>query len=486
MNPVFSALEPQTVWRHFAMLCETPRASKAEHQVVEKIMAWARSRGIEAKADPSRNLILSAPGRSGRESAPGVILQAHLDMVCQRESGHVHDFSRDPIQPEIEAGWLVARHTTLGADNGIGVALALAALEADMARGPLEVLLTSDEEAGMGGARALSPDALHGRYLLNLDSEEWGVFCLGCAGGARVDAEFSADNLPACPVPPQHITLELKLDGLVGGHSGMDIHQPRANAIRFLCAILPELFAVAPFGLAELSGGTVDNALPRTARAILVLPSGRQEALVHALSPLRDRLCREFPAEADPLLALEPASLPAEMIEEAGWRRLIEAILRLPYGVAAMHDDFPGVVETSNNLAPCHLYPGGGSFSLLVRSLIDSERDRLTGEIKEAIIRAGGRARIQGAYPGWCPDLESELLFRADEAYRQTFSRSPCRSVVHAGLECGLFTEKFPALRMLSFGPDIRGAHAPGERVNIASVGACWQFLTRLLPALAD
>jgi len=467
------------------MLCETPRPSKGEQQAVEKIKAWALARGIAVEADSSHNLILSAPAHPQRKDAPGVILQAHLDMVCQQKSGHGHDFLSDPIRPEIEAGWLFARYTTLGADNGIGVALALAALEAEIVRGPLQVLLTADEEAGMGGARALKADALTGSYLLNLDSEEWGVFYLGCAGGVRLDAEFPPEMLPGVPVPASHIALELKLDGLRGGHSGLDIHQPRANAIRFLGVILLELAKIAPFALGEFSGGTVDNALPRSARAILLVLPEQREALAGALPSLVDSLCREFPGEARPLLTLEAAPLPAEMIREGDWKPLVFALLSLPYGVAAMRPDSLAVVETSNNLAPCHLYPGGASVSLLVRSLCDGERDRLAGDIGAAIAKIGGRANLKGAYPGWSPNFASPLLLRAEEVYSQNFSQPPKRSVIHAGLECGLFAEKFPALQMLSFGPNIEGAHAPGERVEIESVGRCWQFLTALLTALA-
>jgi dipeptidase D len=487
-NPVFDALEPQAVWRHFATLCAIPRPSKHEAALMRHLQQWAKAHDIAARRDATGNLILAKPATPGRENAPGIILQGHVDMVCERAAPE-HDFLRDPIRPEAADGWLMARHTTLGADNGIGVALALAAAEdAELPHGPLEILLTVDEEAGMGGAHGLEAGSLRGRFLLNLDTEEWGAFYLGCAGGVTLEADFDARAV-AAPLPPGAQVFRLQLEGLVGGHSGIDIHRPRAHAIRQMLALLTReaTKAAGDFPLLQLQGGTVFNALPRSAFADLALAPAQHAALADLLARYTQRLQLAYPQESATLtLTPSPASgLPEEALAAAIWRPLLRDIAALPFGVAAMSRDFPGVVETSNNLAPLHVAPGHCRCSLLARSQDDAARDALAEDIARQIHASGGSARFVGAYPGWKPDPASILLQQAQTVYRQSFAHAPRLEVIHAGLECGLFARSHPQLEMLSFGPDIRGAHAPGERVNIASVGHCWRFLRRLLTALS-
>ncbi|MDR0736434.1 MAG: beta-Ala-His dipeptidase [Zoogloeaceae bacterium] len=488
-NPVFDALEPRAVWRHFATLCAIPRPSKHEGALLRHLRHWAGTRGIAARTDAAGNLLLAKPATPGRENAPGVILQGHVDMVCERAPGAPnHDFHRDAILPEAEDGWLVARHTTLGADNGIGVALALAAAEdAELPHGPLEILLTVDEEAGMGGAHGLEAGSLRGRFLLNLDTEEWGVFYLGCAGGVAIEADFGP-RAAAMPLPPDMREIyRLQLDGLIGGHSGIDIHQPRAHAIRQMLALLLRLGAENDVYLLRLQGGTVFNALPRSAFADLALTSAQYAGLSMSLARHLQDLRREYPQETPTLtLTPSPESAPADRaLAAATWRPLLQSILALPFGVAAMSRDFPGVAETSNNLSPLRLEPDDCRCSLLLRAQDDAARDALAERVERQIRASGGVARREGAYPGWKPDPASPLLQQAQDVYRQTFGHAPRLEVIHAGLECGLFAHSHPQLAMLSFGPDIRGAHAPGERVDIASVGHCWQFLRRLLTALS-
>lgn len=482
--PLFDSLEPRAVWRHFASLCAIPRASKQEAALVAHLLDWARQRGLPARVDAAGNLILTKPASLGREQAPGIVLQGHLDMVCQERSGYGHDFSRDPIQVELEDGWLLARHTTLGADNGIGVALALAVLEdEELAHGPLEVLLTVDEEAGMGGARGFSPGSLQGRYLLNLDTEEWGQFYLGCAGGVDVEASLPA---PAVPAPAGWSGLEVTLDGLSGGHSGIDIHTSRGHAIRLLLDLLQELGFQYRFAVAELEGGTVRNALPRSATARLLLTPQQQAAFIHALSRIEARLRQQY-GQTDPALQLSarPWAGSAMVVEAGAWKKIAATLSRAPYGVAAMSPAFAGVVETSNNLAPLRLQPGRCEAVFLVRSLRDEARDALAGQIAERIRAAGGEARILGSYPGWEPRPDSALLARCQAIYQDLYGAPPGLQVIHAGLECGLIGLGHPALEMLSFGPDIRGAHAPGERVRVASVAQCWTLLRCLLDQLS-
>jgi dipeptidase D len=490
MNPVFDALEPKAVWRHFATLCAIPRPSKHEGALLRHLQDWARTRGIAAHTDAAGNLLLTKPATPGRENAPGVILQGHVDMVCERATGaSEHDFLRDPVCPEVEEGWLVARQTTLGADNGIGVALALAAAEdAALVHGPLEILLTVDEEAGMGGAHGLEAGSLRGRFLLNLDTEEWGAFYLGCAGGVTVEANFDA-RAAATRLPQNAREIcRLQLDGLIGGHSGIDIHQLRVHAIRQLLALLLSLGAKEDFYLLQLQGGTVFNALPRLAYADLALTSVQYAGFSARLARYLQDLRREYPQET-PVLTLTPSPESAperQAFAAATWQTLLRDILALPFGVAAMSQDFPGVVEASNNLSPFCLRPGYCRCSLLVRAQDDAARDALAERIEHHVRASGGTARCEGAYPGWKPDPAAPLLQRVQNVYRQTFGHAPRLAVIHAGLECGLFAHSHPRLEMLSFGPDIRGAHAPGERVDIASVGHCWRFLRQLLTDLAN
>ncbi|MGB4468994.1 MAG: beta-Ala-His dipeptidase [Azovibrio sp.] len=484
-DPIFTGLSPQAVWRHFATLCAIPRPSKHEAALRRHLMDWAAARGLDAREDAAGNLILTRPASPGREQAPGIVLQGHLDMVAQKHSDYAHDFFRDPIRPELENGWLLARHTTLGADNGIGVALALAALEDDrLAHGPLEVLLTADEEAGMGGARALEAGTLQGRYLINLDTEEWGQFYLGCAGGVDVLAQLPA---PAIPAASGWVGMEVKLDGLTGGHSGVDIHENRANAIRLMLALLLELGLPYRFAVARLTGGSVRNALPRSAQALLLMPALQCSAFRHAVQQISVRLRRQYP-NTDPELSL--SALPSEaladtVIEPRALRRLALALSEAPYGVAAMSQDFPGVVETSSHLGTLDLAPGRCEAGFLVRSLRDPARDALAEQIAGQIRAAGGTAAIFGAYPGWEPRPDSTLLARCQAVYASLYGQPAGLQVIHAGLECGLIAHSHPQLEMISFGPDIRGAHAPGERVEVASVGRCWQLLTALLDQLA-
>jgi dipeptidase D len=476
---VFDNLEPQAVWRHFATLCAIPRPSKHEAALVAHLTTWAQARGIASRIDAAGNLIFSKPATTGRENAPGIILQGHLDMVCQQTSGHAHDFQRDPIAPEIDAGWLLARHTTLGADNGIGVALALAALEDDnLPHGALEVLLTVDEEAGMGGAHGLQAGTLQGSILLNLDTEEWGAFYLGCAGGVTVEASLP---VATTSTPADWQGAELRVDGLRGGHSGIDIHQPRAHATRVLLATLPELPQL--FEVATLSGGDAINALPRSANALLALPPEAFAKLADAVRQAETALRQQWREEPDLSLSLTPAPRPEQILTQ--WREQFAALHALPYGIAAMSADFQGVVATSNNLAPLEVSPTGVRASFLVRSLTDAKRDELANAIIQNIQSLGGTATAQGAYPGWTPDPDAPLLHRCLAIYEQEFGGRPRLEVIHAGLECGLLAHSHPQLAMLSFGPDIRGAHAPGERVEIASVSKCWQLLTCLLDRLS-
>lgn len=484
----YTDLQPRIVWNHFATLCAIPRPSKKEAALREQLLAWATQHGLQSQVDAAGNLILKKPASPGAENCPGVILQGHLDMVCQKNTGTEHDFERDPIRPIREDGWLIARDTTLGADNGIGVALALAALEdPDLLHPPLEVLLTVDEEAGMGGARRLQPGSLTGRALINLDTEEWGEFYLGCAGGMDVEVQRPCTREP---LPAGHAVWRLNLAGLVGGHSGIDIHRGRGHAIRHLAYALHEFTTRLDARLISLNGGTARNAIPREAEALIALPAGAQ--VDGLLAELLGRWHGPLAGIDDGLvLSCHPLPSPLGSGDEnsplipADQTALLAFLTSVANGVAAMSADFPGVVETSDNLGVVKLAGDTCEIVLMVRSLKDGEAQRLADAIIDHAQAHGFAAAKVGPYPGWTPNPASPLLALAEKVYEREFGATPRRQIIHAGLECGLLAASHPDLDMLSFGPDIRGAHAPGERVEITSVAHCWELLRALLAELA-
>lgn len=493
-------LQPAIVWRHFATLLATPRPSKHEAAVRGLLARWATARGLTGEIDDAGNLLIRKAASAGNENAPTLALQAHLDMVCQARSGVTHDFLQTPISPRIDGDWLLADDTTLGADNGIGVALALAALEdPTLKHGPLEVLLTVDEEDGMGGAHGLKPGWLKATRMINLDTEAWGELFLGCAGGC--DVKITAD-LPVVPLTAGSRVFTLQIDGLRGGHSGCDIHLRRGNANRLLAEALTALFsafnpapALKPAGdrlqLVSLNGGTARNALPRQASALIAVPAELAAPIQHRLDALHADWTTRLvgpDGERGIVATLEPAHVRTSTQAVAGpaARALIGALATCPYGVEAMSRDFPGVVETSNNLGVVALAEGQFSANLMVRSLRDEATRQLADKIAATFIRAGHAATIDGEYPGWTPNPASPLLALCQDVYRRTFGSESSIQVIHAGLECGIIGAKYPGLDTISFGPTITGAHAPGERVNIASIDRCWTLLKALIGELTN
>ncbi len=478
-------LQPASVWAHFATLCAIPRASYREAALREHLVAWAQGRGIEAIVDGAGNLILKKPASPGCESVPGVILQGHLDMVCQVNAGTRHDFERDPINTVVRDGWVIAEDTTLGADNGIGVALALAALEeAGLIHPPLEVLLTVNEEFGMDGARGLVPGTLLGRTLINLDTEEWGHFYLGCAGGVDVEVlhECTQQYLPA-----DYALLQFEVSGLRGGHSGIDIHLGRGNAIKLLAEALRDLSAHTDVRLIGLKGGTARNAIPREACAVCALPivfaSNIDEWVRHRHQAWRARFAE---TDGNVSFACEHYDTPPDnSISRTEQDSLLAFLDSAVNGVARISGDFPGVTDTSSNLGVVALEHGAFRATFKVRSLQDARADALADKLVSYATAHGLQAYKDGAYPGWTPDPSSSLLGLCQQVYREQFGRPASLQVIHAGLECGLLAASHPHLDMISFGPDIRGAHAPGESVEIESVARCWQLLKAVLKTMA-
>ena len=482
-SSVFNDLQPAFVWEHFATLCLIPRPSKGEARLRDHLRGWAEARGLATIVDAAGNLIVRKPASPGREAVPGVVLQSHLDMVCQANADMPHDFTRDPIVPVLRDGWLVADGTTLGADNGIGVALILAALEdRELVHGPLEALFTVDEESGMGGARGLDPHVLQGRRLLNLDTEEWGQFYLGCAGG--VDVNVRRPGRPETP-PDGFAGLRIDVRALRGGHSGINIHEGRGSAIKLLVRVLRELGKRWPFRLSTLQGGTARNALPREASAVVALPGGAMADLKAVLAELQATFRVEL-AGVDGNVTVSSTTCEIGNViaatEQALW---LAALHAAPQGVRRMSVRVPGVVETSNNLGIVNLEPEAGACNFMVRSLVDSAGVELANEIVSLFALSGTEAQQSGHYPGWAPNPGSPLLSLCQTVYRDTFDSESTTQVIHAGLECGIIGGKYPEMDMVSFGPTIHGAHAPGESVEVQSVERCWLLLRAVLAACA-
>lgn len=480
----FNGLEPASVWAHFATLCRIPRRSKHEGPLRDYLHQWAVSKGLTAIVDQPGNLILRKPASPGREHFPGVILQAHLDMVCQKNNATTHDFLTDPIRPIVRDGLLLAEDTTLGADNGIGVALALAALEDNtLVHGPLEALLTVDEEEGMGGVQGLAGNLLQGQYLINLDTEEWGEFYLGCAGGVDVNVSRAVVTEP---FPSGWQAVRIDVSGLRGGHSGINIHEGRGNAIKLLVRILCGLQDRFAIRLSQLVGGTARNALPREASAVVAVQPRQLAALDEALVEWENLLRWELRG-VDENLRIERSPAAAEKIlsfaDQQIWLRSLHAA---PHGVRRMSTSLPGAVETSNNLGMVDLRPESASCNFMVRSTVDSACDALADEIVSLFALTETSAAKAGYYPGWTPNPLSALLAMCQKIYRDEFGAEAGTQVIHAGLECGIIGAKYPDLDIISFGPTIHSPHAPGESVEIETVAKSWQLLKALLKGLSE
>jgi dipeptidase D len=485
MNNILENLQPRSVWSHFSTLCVIPRPSYKEAALREHLIQWAQSRGIESEVDAAGNLILKKPASPGCEGRPGVILQGHLDMVCQANTGTQHDFEHDPINAVVRDGWVEAEGTTLGADNGIGVAIALAALEeTDLTHPPLEVLLTVNEESGMDGARGLVHGTLHGKTLINLDTEEWGHFYLGCAGGVDVEVHHVCKQEE---VPTGYVMMRFVVSGLRGGHSGIDIHTGRGNAIKLLAEALRDLSEHTNVRLISFHGGTARNAIPREAFAVCALRADAVTNLDGWVAHRHETWRKRF-AEADANVSfvckMEKVQ-EGKAISQLERDRLLTFLDTCMNGVESISDAFPGVTDTSSNLGVVALQQGTFKATFKVRSLHDARADALADKLISFAATYDLHAWKDGAYPGWTPNPASPMLDLCQQVYTREFGQPASLQVIHAGLECGLLAASHPHLDMISFGPDIRGAHAPGEKVEIESVGRCWQLLKAVLEALA-
>ena len=483
MTEAIRGLEPQIFWNCFAAIAEIPRPSGREEKMARHILERAGQLGLESARDETGNVLVRVPATPGWEGRPSVCLQSHLDMVCEKNADKVHDFLNDPIELVRNGDVITANGTTLGADNGVGVATSLALMEgACLQHGPLELLFTVEEETGLRGAKNLAPALVASRMLLNLDSEEEGALYIGCAGGRDTVGTWALATEPA---PVDGAAFRLSLKGLKGGHSGMEIDKGLGNAIKLLNRAV---LGLAPLGarLARLDGGNMRNAIPRECSAVLYLApeqEGRARELVTGLAETyKAELCVIDPA-VQLVLAREVMG-PERVLEGGLQQRICRTIAGLPSGVQRMSADIPGLVETSTNVSVINTT---GDAVVLITSQRSSSASRLAeiGETVESIFRLGGAEVEAGdGYPGWQPNLDSPLLKLAQKCYRELYGREAEVKAVHAGLECGIIGERIPGMDMISFGPNLEKVHSPEERVHIDSVGNYWRFLLEILKAL--
>lgn len=480
MNKEITALAPKLLWDHFYQLTQIPRPSKKEQLAVKYVVEFGTRLGLETITDKVGNVIIRKPATPGYENCKGLILQAHLDMVPQKNSDKQHDFEKDPIETFIEAGWVKAKGTTLGADNGIGAAAALAVLEDHtLVHGPIEALFTIDEETGMTGANNLQPQVLKGDILLNMDSEDEGELYVGCAGGSNANAVFTFRE---DAVPKGHEAYQLKLTGLKGGHSGMDINSGRANANKLLFRFLKYAVAELDARLSSVDGGSLRNAIPREAFAVITLSKDEGENLETTVKAFEALFLEEYGSvEPDLSFSVEPTTMPGFVMEEIVQDDLINAIQACPNGVIRMSHDMEGLVETSLNLAVVKTEGHEVKALALLRSSVDSAKDDLESTLESLFLLAGAEVWFDGQYPGWKPNMQSAILQVMQRVYQQDFGKIPEIRAIHAGLECGILGSAYPNWDMISFGPTIRFPHSPDEKVNIESVEKFWNFLVATL-----
>jgi dipeptidase D len=476
-------LEPRHLWNHFDKIRTIPRPSRHEEKIREHLLGWAKERGFETRVDKAGNVVVSVPATKGHEKAPVLVLQAHMDMVCEKNADVTFDFFQDAIQLQRDGDWLKAKGTTLGADNGIGLAAALAcADDPAVVHGPLELLITMDEETGLTGAAQLDTTLVGGRRMLNLDTEELNAIYIGCSGGGNSVFKLPVEG----EVPARGArTLEIAVTGLKGGHSGMEINQQRGNAIRLLARILRA--AGDDIRIDKIDGGNAHNAIPREARAIVTLPAAGVDALRNVVQELGVAIKEEL-AVSDSgatVTVSDVGAIPSRVMTADSTKRVIGMLNALPHGVDAMSLDVPGLVETSSNLAAVHTVNDTVEVLISVRSSIRSSLFALRDRAQAAAELAGASVEHNDPYPGWKPNLKSEVLSKAKRVHADQLKREPELKAVHAGLECGVIGEKYPGMDMISIGPWIESPHSPDERVNIPSVATFWKFLSALVAELA-
>ena len=489
-----AGLEPANVWQYFAGIAHVPRPSKREERIRKHVRDWAAAKNLPCREDARGNVIINAPATAGCEGAPSIVLQAHLDMVPEKNAGTQHDFEKDPICLVIDkddaSGKAIVRAdgTTLGADNGMGVAMAMAAAtDENVKHGPLELIFTLDEEDGMTGAKAIEADSLTGRMMLNLDTEEDDTICIGCAGGCDSNIELAYDNAGLATTDAEQVLV--KVAGLRGGHSGCDIHENRGNAIKLLTKALRRCSGMS-LQVSDVRGGSKRNAIPREASALVGGKAGLLDALRASADQVRQLALTEAP-DVNLTITAEAHTCDKDhaWISEQDTKRLLCCLTALPNGVMGMSPAVPGLVQSSNNVATISTQRNGDGVRVRVATLSRSSNASCITNICEQIAAigrlAGGSVETGNAYPGWEPNIDSELLGVGRRVYQELFGDEPKVEAVHAGLECGIIGERVPGMDMISFGPTITGAHSPDEQIYVESVEKSWRYLRAMLNALS-
>ena len=478
-------LQPALIWSIFDEITKVPRPSKKEGKIREYLLEFAKKHNIQAKTDKVGNVVMSKPATPGHENAPTVILQGHMDMVCESNDKNF-DFENNPITTIIDGEWMHADGTTLGADNGIGMAASLAVMaDNSLEHGPIEALFTVDEETGMTGANNLGTDMMNGTILLNLDSEDDGEIFIGCAGGIDTTITFEYKREMS---PSDYHWFKIDLANLSGGHSGGDIHEGRANSNKLLARFLFNLSQKHTISLSEISGGNLRNAIPRAAQAIVGVHTASKESVVVAFNEFVAEVKNEYKA-TDPgmNLTIATADKPEYAIDSDTALRLIRSLYACPHGVISMSHDLEGLVETSTNLASVKMQPDS---TILVttsqRSSVESRKYDIANQLEALFTLAGAKVSHGEGYPGWAPNMDSTIMKIASDAYEELYGVKPAIKAIHAGLECGLFLTKYPHLDMVSFGPTLRGVHSPSEKMHIPAVERFWNQLTLILKKVGE
>jgi len=480
MNEEILKLEPAIVWSYFTEILEVPRPSKKEGKIIEYLLNFGKKHNLETLRDEVGNVLIRKGATKGMENRKWVVLQSHIDMVCEKNSDKVHDFENDPIEAMIEDGWVTANGTTLGADDGIGMAAQLAILASDnIVHGPIECLFTVDEETGLTGAFGLQPGFLKSNILLNLDSEDDGQIFIGCAGGQDSLAWLPYDKVE---INEDYKTFKIMVSGLKGGHSGDEINQNRGNANKILNRFLWENLDDLGMQLNDFDGGNLRNAIPREAFAIVMLASENEEELKSRLLTFEKEVRGEFHvSEPDLKISIETAETPEFVVDNESTRELLNAIYACPHGVIAMSQDIDDFVETSTNLASVKFEEEEILITTSQRSSIESAKRDISNMVASVFKLAGGRIEQSDGYPGWKPNPNSQIKEQTAEAYERLFGEKPEVLAIHAGLECGLIGDKYPEMDMTSYGPTIKRAHSPDEKIEISTVAKFWDLTIDIL-----
>ena len=478
-NSVLKGLKPEKVFEIFGEILSVPRPSKHEERMTKFLMDWAEKRGLEHERDEIGNVIIRKGASKGMENKPWVCLQSHMDMVCEKNGDKVFDFMKDPIEAQIVNQWLMAKGTTLGADDGIGIATALAILDSeDIEHGPIECLFTVDEETGLSGADALSPNVLKSRILLNLDSEDEGEMFIGCAGGVDTLARLPFEKEET----PQGAYFRISVKGLKGGHSGDDINKGLGCANKLLNRILWEADKEMDMRLSCFNGGNLRNAIAREAYADVVIMEQESEDLKKLVEKFREDLKYEFRStEPNMQIRIEKVAKPAFVVDMLSQDNLLNVLYACPHGVLAMSREIPNFVETSTNLASVKTEETHFFITTSQRSSVESAKEAAASRVESCFLLAGADVEHTDGYPGWAPNTDSHVLKVAVESYKKLFGKEPVVRAIHAGLECGLIGEKYKDMDMISFGPTLRGVHSPEERLEIATVELFWRHTLEIL-----